>query len=361
VTQVASGTPRPADTIGPGTVGLVHLVWAPLGPQPLRAFLRSYSAHPPGIDHELVIVLNPSSRTRQAHEGGAGEARPDGLRGAGRRRPREVLMRRGLRGRRLQAPGEPLTHAALLAELAGVEHRLLVLDRPALDLAAYGLAARALPHRRLCFLNSYSVVLADRWLSHLARALDEPDVGLVGATASCESQAEWIRGRARHWPYQLALLRRARRDYPRFPNPHIRTTAFIAERAAILRMGLDAALDKRSTYLLESGRRSITRQTLERGLRAVVAGRDGRVYGVKDWSAARTYRSGEQDNLLVADRRTRDWQTASPRLRRRLSRDAWGAGYLEADRSRTGPSDSGAGTSGSRSGKGDSGAGPDGR
>lgn len=311
MTQSVSGSPRPADTIGPGTIGLIHLVWAPLGPQPLRAFLRSYSSHPPGIDHELVIVLDPSP--------GADRVLSRGARGA---------LSRGLHGRRSQGLGEPLTRAALLAELSGVEHRLLVLDRPVLDLAAYGLAARALPHRRLCFLNSYSVVLADRWLAHLSRALDEPDVGLAGATASCESQAEWIRGRARHWPYQLALLRRARRDYPRFPNPHIRTTAFIAERDAILRMNLDAALDKRSTYLLESGRRSITRQTLERGLRAVVAGRDGRVYGVKDWSAARTYRSGEQNNLLVADRRTRDWQTASPRLRRRLSRDAWGDRYL---------------------------------
>jgi hypothetical protein len=95
-------------------------------------------------------------------------------------------------------------------------------------------------------------------------------------------------------------------------------------------MNLDAAHDKRDTYLLESGRRSITRQVLERALRAVVVGRDGRVYGVKDWAASRTYRSGEQDNLLVADRRTADWQSASPRLRRRLSRDAWGEHYVGA-------------------------------
>jgi hypothetical protein len=294
-------------------IGLVYLVWAPLGPEPLRAFLRSHHAHPPGIDHELVIVLN-------------GAPSPDDH----RPRPRDAA--RGLRSRSVRGVrrtgAEPLTREALLAELTDVEHRLIVLDRPVPDLAAYGLAARALTHRRLCFLNSYSVVLADRWLAHLSRALDEPNVGLAGATGSWESQAEWLRGRVRYWPYQLALLRRARRDYPRFPNPHIRTTAFIAEREAILRMNLDAALDKRSTYLLESGRRSITRLTLERGLRAVLTGRDGRLYGVKDWSASRTYRGGEQDNLLVADRRTRDWQLASSRLRRRLSRDAWGDLYL---------------------------------
>jgi hypothetical protein len=281
----------------PEALGLVHLVWAPLGPEPLRSFLRSYRAHPPGIAHELVIVLN----------GAPGDAPEAGSRGAG-----------------------ALTREDLAAELAGIEHRPIVLEEPVPDLAAYGLAARALGHPRLCFLNSYSVVLADDWLAILTQALDHPHTGLAGATASWESQSRWIRGRARYWPYQLARLRGARRDYPRFPNPHIRTTAFIVERAIVMAMNLDAAKDKRATYLLESGRRSVTRQILERDLRVVVTGRDGHIYGVKDWAAARTYRSGEQDNLLVADRRTEDWRTASPRLRRRLSRDAWGEHYVGA-------------------------------
>ena len=283
----------------PEALGVVHLVWAPLGPEPVRAFLRSYRAHPPGIAHELVVVLNGAPTDAPAHSSGGGSA-------------------------------AALTREGLATELAGIEHRLIVLDEPVIDLAAYGLAARALPHPRLCFLNSHSVILAAQWLAILTQALEGPGTGLAGATASWESQSQWIRGRARHWPYQLLRLRAARHDYPRFPNPHIRTTAFMIERANLLAMNLDAARDKRDAYRLESGRRSITRQILERALRAVVAGRDGRVYGVKDWAASRTYRSGEQDNLLVADRRTGDWQAASPRLRRRLSRDAWGEHYVGA-------------------------------
>lgn len=281
----------------PAALGVVHLAWAPLGVEPLRSFLRSYHAHRAGIAHELIVVL--------------GGAPPAGSDGSGR--------------------GDgALTREGFAAELAGTEHRPIVLERPTLDLAAYGLAARELSHKRLCFLNSYSLILADDWLAILAQAHDDPGTGLVGATASWESQAQWVRGRARHWPYQLARLRSARHDYPRFPNPHIRSTAFLIDRHIALALNLDAAADKHATYLLESGRRSITRQVLERALRAVVAGRDGRVYGVKDWAASCTYRSGEQTNLLVADRRTHDWQTASPRLRRRLSRDAWGEHYVGA-------------------------------
>ena len=305
----------------PEALGVVHLVWAPLGPEPVRAFLRSYLAHSPGIAHELVIVLNgaPTEGALNGAGRGAGGRGGDGGRWGGG-----------------GDDGAALTREGLTAELAEIEHRLIVLERPVLDLAAYGLAARELNHERLCFLNSYSVILADGWLEILTRALDDPGTGLVGATASWESQSQWIRGRARYWPYQLVSLRSARRDYPRFPNPHIRTAAFMIERAILIAMNLEAAQDKRDTYLLESGRRSITRQVLERALRAVVCGRDGRAYGVKDWAASRTYRSGEQENLLIADRRTADWQAASPRVRRRLSHDAWGEHYVDASRGEDG-------------------------
>ena len=268
-------------------IGLVHLVWAPLGPEPLREFLRSYHEHPAGAEHELVIALNG------APPAGAGDG----------------------------------TREALLAELAGTEHRLIVLEEPLLDLAAYHAAARALEHARLCLVNSYSEVLADGWLGRLAQPLEDPHVGLVGASGSWESQAEWVRGRVLHWPRQLLTLRSARRHYPRFPNPHIRTTGFAIGRGLLLELALDRVRDKRSAYLRESGRTSITRRVQEHGLRVVVVGRDGRAYDVDEWPESRTFRSGEQENLLIADKQTRDYERAAPRRRRRLGRDSWDGAY----------------------------------
>ncbi len=274
-------------------IGLVYLAWAPLGLAPLREFLRSYHAHPAGAEHQLIVLLNGVEGDEPGDA--AGGAGGDGLR------------------------------TGLLAELGDTEHRLIELERPVLDLPAYGLAARQLEHERVCFLNSYSAVLADGWLGQLSYALDDARVGVAGATASWESQAEWIRGKPIYWLYQLAMLPRARRDYPPFPNPHMRTTAFMLDRILLLEAGFEQAVDKRDTYLLESGPHSFTRQVLQRGLRPVVVGRDGRAYDIEEWPASATYRAGGQRNLLVADRRTRDWERASPRLRRRLSRDAWGS------------------------------------
>ena len=260
-------------------LAVVYLVWGPLGPEPVREFINSYTRHPPGISHELVVLLN------------------------------------GV---------EAQQRAALLAPLAGVAHTLLELEEPVQDLAAYARAAVLLEHELVCCLNTYSVILADGWLNTLARATLLPDVGLAGASGSWESQAEWRRGQARHWLRHLSAARTLRRDFPRFPNPHLRTTAFAIERQLLVELDLERASEKYVAYLLESGRQSITRMVQDCGLRVLVAGRDGRVYDPPQWARSATYRSGAQQNLLVADRRTRDFSQASPRARKRLSRDAWG-------------------------------------
>ena len=266
-------------------IGVVHLVWAPLGADTVRRFLRSYRDHPAGAEHELAVVLN-----------GAGHDRPDGA----------------------------AAREEILTELQAVDHNVVELERATLDLPAYFRAAQSLEYERLCFLNSHSIILADQWLAQLDSAIEEPEIGLVGATASWESQAEWIRGKSRYWVPQLVRVRQAHKDYPRFPNPHIRTTGFMLDRKLFLDLGLERVTSKDSAYLLESGCHSITRQVEERDLRAVVVGRDGRVYDVEAWPLSATYRAGMQANLLISDNRTRDWERASPRLRRRLSRDAWG-------------------------------------
>ena len=37
---------------------VVHLVWKPAGLEAFRKFVRSYSEHPAGAEHELIILYN---------------------------------------------------------------------------------------------------------------------------------------------------------------------------------------------------------------------------------------------------------------------------------------------------------------
>jgi hypothetical protein len=256
-------------------VCVVHLVWAPLGADPLRRFVQSYRAVPSGRDHVLLVILNGFS------EGPALEA--------------------------------------ARAELADVEHEDLLLDEPMQDLAAYRAGAEHTTARTLCFLNSHSELIAGSWLALLHDQLQVPGVGVVGASGSHESVYS-------DTPLPLKPLRW--RQYPAFPNPHLRTNAFMLERDLMLELDWRVGRSKASAHRLESGAHGITRQIVARGAEARVVGRDGEGYEPEAWPTSRTYRSGAQENLLVADNRTRQYAEADVQRRQQLARMAWGDAAL---------------------------------
>jgi hypothetical protein len=243
--------------------------------------------------------------------------------------------------------------------LADLDHDELRLERPVLDLAAYRKAAEYVPARRYCFLNSYSMVRADGWLETLERALNEPDVGLVGASGSwgsIRSYNRFILGlggryarvfddrretittltavaarqdssvpRGGHAPLRFAreLLERSHGFGP-FPAPHIRTSAFMLEADMLRGLTVPELKHKADALRLESGRNSITAQVERRGVTAAVVGRDGRAYSSEEWPASGTFWQADQGNLLIADKQTEDYELGDATARVALSRYAWG-------------------------------------
>ena len=252
-----------------GELALIHLVWAPLGPDSLRSFVQAYRQHPAGVQHRLLVVYNGFTA------------------GADLGPWRDIL--------------EPVRHSEL------------TLGSVVQDLTAYAEAVRATDADTYCFLNSYSEPLVGGWLGLLTGHLRDPAVALVGATGSYESFYS-----SAHW-----WARPLRRGYPAFPNPHIRTNAFAVRRADLSRVNWRRVSSKAQARSLESGRDGLTRQ-LERLGRILVAGRNGHGYAPEEWRASATFRCAGQTNLLVADNRTRQYEAAGPDERRTLEERAWG-------------------------------------
>ena len=76
--------------------------------------------------------------------------------------------------------------------------------------------------------------------------------------------------------------------------------------------------------ILESGRTGFSVFLADRGLKAVVAGADGRYYEPSQWIKSQTFRVPGQPNLLVADNQTIAYDRADLRLKRGMERAAWG-------------------------------------
>jgi hypothetical protein len=273
---------------------VVHLVWHNLGLEPFRRFIESYRRHPAGIEHELVLVFKEF---------------PD------------------------DALHEPYYELA-----ASLPYVPLSMPGTWLDIPAYFAMADHLEQSvHLCCLNSNSEILAPNWLALLHQHLTAPsaNAGVVGCTGSWESLYNYARNEL--LPFTVASatpppdpatieqqLRPWAEAFDPFPNPHLRTNAFLVRRDLFRGVADRPGNEKVECWKFESGRRGFTRQLLARGLRPLVVGRDGAAFDVDHWPDSRTYRVGQQPNLMVADNQTRDYQNNEPARRSHLSLVAWG-------------------------------------
>jgi hypothetical protein len=293
---------------------VIHLVRQANGRAPFERFLRSYEQLPAGLEHDLVLLFKGFERAS------AGE--------------RAAYLERAA------------AHAPLSLELSDA----------GTDVTVYFAAAQLLEHERVCFLNSFSEIVAPGWLGLLDGALAAPGAGAAGATGSWSSQVSYelfqlgapsayqralcSRREAREVMYELAdtplpsplagwlhtalMVTRRARTMGRFPAPHLRTNAFLVDRALLGSLRAGRAASKLDAYALESGRHSITAQLRARGLTAVVVDRTGTARPVPEWPAADVYAQAGQEDLLVADNQTRLYAAATTRQRAVLSALSWG-------------------------------------
>jgi hypothetical protein len=270
-------------------IAIIHLVWHGAGLGAFKRFIDSYRRYRAGVAHTLVLVL-----------------------------------------KEIPAAAEPL-YDEVIGDLPHVRIRMPL---PCMDIPAYLDVANALPSDEVCLLNSNSEILADDWLAKLAMVNASPLVGAVSATGSWESHLNatldtW-RQNAAHgdflpWDHVRQETEALASLFSPFPNYHLRTNALMIRRSRLV--DLPFAWDSRGRLeclVFESGWMGLTHQLAAQGLIPVVVGRDGRAYEKEHWPLSQTFRSGEQQNLLVGDNRTRDYLDADQPTRRMLSYLAWG-------------------------------------
>jgi hypothetical protein len=173
-----------------------------------------------------------------------------------------------------------------------LQPRFIDVDDEGFDLEAYRKAARQIEEPIVFFMNTHSEPLQHGWLDKVYTCFTSSDnIGLAGCTGNVETH---------HLP-----------DFPAYPNFHVRSNAFMLSRKDYLKMLGDRPVDSKvQAYQIEAGRQSLTRLIQASGRKAVVVGKLGVVQKGTLWRAS-IFRSGWQQNLLLADNQTRLYQQAS--------------------------------------------------
>lgn len=203
-------------------------------------------------------------------------------------------------------PGEESIHEAKL-KFQQLNVEFLYTDDRSFDLGSYADVMPAVQEEYVCVLNTNSEIASSEWLAKLYANIRYPHVGAVAATGSYES------------------LNDLDPAFPPFPNIHLRSNAMLLRTIDAREIFSSIKISsKEHAFFLESGSNGISQQIFDRGMTCLVIGKDGRGYSPQFWPLAKTFRFGEQKNLLVHDNVTRTYQSLTVSKKLMLQYRTWG-------------------------------------
>ncbi len=278
-------------------INVVYLAWLPYGIAHFKVFIDSYKKYDSGYSHELVIVFN------------------------------------GLASDNPNKPDEYIEYI----RTKGVEPGKIFYFQDGQDIAIYKQTAAALEAEFILFLNTYSELLSSDWLKSYAEAFDGK-TGLVSASGSFQSYYSSVfQKNTFWWEFSKPFLYNFRKYklflkaffywrflFKPFPNPHIRTNAFMIKRTVFLEMKTGPVDSKFKAYQFENGRKSLTCFCLSKGLKVLVVNKYGKTFEQDKWKESATFWMNNQENLLVSDNQTRIYETATEIEKKEMTWLAWG-------------------------------------
>ena len=125
------------------TIGVAYLAWHALGPASFQRFADSYRRQPAGCAHDLIVIYAGFNQRQKLNEA--------------------------------VSIFQDIPHIAL--EMPAVRQ----------DIGYYLETMQRVPHDYLCFLNTYTELIAANWLAGLRTHVMRDNVGIAGATGSYES------------------------------------------------------------------------------------------------------------------------------------------------------------------------------
>ena len=114
------------------------------------------------------------------------------------------------------------------------------------------------------------------------------------------------------------------KDFRPFPNPHLRSNAFMIRRQLLLDFAFELDNTKEAANRFESGPEGLPMRIAERDLKSILVGADGSNYDVNQWPKSRTFRLGDQSNTLVIDNHVRRFAKMSKWDKILHARITWG-------------------------------------
>ena len=175
------------------------------------------------------------------------------------------------------------------------------------DFGSYKRVSEKYSLRDILFLNGHSYPVSENWLKKLMKYKRENT--LIGTSASYESIANSIKLKKKYKFISYFLkLYRFKKNFFKFPNPHIRTSSFLIKGKLFLDFIKNKKINnKEDAWKIESGKESLTNYFKKKNYDIFVVNSDGKKYFENEWKLSETYNYRNQSKSIISDKHTRKY------------------------------------------------------
>ena len=211
------------------------------------------------------------------------------------------------------------------------------------DFGAYYTGAKETNAEYILCLNSHSVIMCDDWILKFIRAKEKfPQMELIGSGGGWHKSISYYnyyneilkQNNKKNWMYHIQknkiriinLFDRFK-NFQHFPNPFIRTNAFLIKKSLYIdfiekECHKKLPKNKLQAYRMENGNRSLSRYVLKRGYNYCVVGRNNQIFMKDEFNISGTYHS-EFENYIVKDKQIKIFENADIKSRKCMENAAW--------------------------------------
>ena len=192
------------------------------------------------------------------------------------------------------------------------------------DFGSYKRIAEKYPNLPIFFTLGHSYPVSQNWLKKLINHFDKTT--LVGTSASYESIfSSFVNKKKYKLLFNFKEFFFFKKNFPNFPNPHLRTINFMLYGRDYLKFISDKSfMNKKDAWICESGFKSLTNYFKSKNYKIYVVNSDNNVFSINDFKLSNTYCFSNQSKQLFSDKHSRKYDAANNSDKTKISVTVWG-------------------------------------
>lgn len=179
--------------------------------------------------------------------------------------------------------------------------------------------------KTIFWMNDHSYPVSNNWLKKIMKhKLPKTFIGTSGSFSSHFSNS-LQRNSQDNYLFAFLKIIFFYFTVPKFPNPHIRTTGILFEAKKFLEFIENKNTNyKLLSFLIESGKKSITKFFKKKNYNLIIVNRDGKSFKLNDIKNSLTFSYKSQNKYLISDNQIRYYSKLSSKEKLKRTLQVWG-------------------------------------